>query len=60
MVDFSPFIRRRRQSLAELDGGMFVAFAAAPTIRSNDVCEGLVALGVVPRDPADFERACRG
>jgi Xaa-Pro aminopeptidase len=37
MVDFSPFIRRRRQLLAELAGGVLVAFAAAPTIRNNDV-----------------------
>jgi Xaa-Pro aminopeptidase len=37
MVDFLPFIRRRRQLLAELDGGVLVAFAAAPTIRNNDV-----------------------
>jgi Xaa-Pro aminopeptidase len=37
MVDFSPFIRRRRQLLAELDGGVLVAFAATPTIRNNDV-----------------------
>jgi Xaa-Pro aminopeptidase len=37
MVDFSPFIRRRRQLLAALDGGVLVAFAAAPTIRNNDV-----------------------
>jgi Aminopeptidase P, N-terminal domain len=37
MVDFSPFIRRRWQLLAELDGGVLVAFAAAPTIRNNDV-----------------------
>jgi Xaa-Pro aminopeptidase len=37
MVDFSPFVRRRRQLLAELDGGVLVVFAAAPTIRNNDV-----------------------
>jgi len=37
MVDFSPFIHRRRQLLAELDGGVLVAFAAAPTVRNNDV-----------------------
>jgi Xaa-Pro aminopeptidase len=37
MVDFSPFIRRRQQLLAELDGGVMVAFAAAPTVRNNDV-----------------------
>ena len=37
MVDFSSFIRRRRQLLAELDGGALVAFAAAPTVRNNDV-----------------------
>ncbi len=37
MVDFSSFIRRRRRLLAELDGGVLVAFAAAPTLRNNDV-----------------------
>lgn len=38
MVDFSSFIRRRRRLLAELDGGVLVAFAATPTLRNNDVC----------------------
>jgi Xaa-Pro aminopeptidase len=37
MVDFSPFIRRRQQLLAELEDGVMVAFAAAPTVRNNDV-----------------------
>lgn len=37
MVDFSPFIRRRRQLLAELAGSVLVAFAASPTVRNNDV-----------------------
>jgi Xaa-Pro aminopeptidase len=37
MVDFSPFLRRRRHLLAELDGGVLVVFAAAPSIRNNDV-----------------------
>jgi hypothetical protein len=37
MVDFSPSIRRHRQRLAELDSGVLAAFAAAPTVRNNDV-----------------------
>jgi hypothetical protein len=37
MVDFPPFIRGRRRWLAELDRGVPAAFAAAPTVRHNDV-----------------------
>jgi Xaa-Pro aminopeptidase len=37
MVDFSPFVSRRRRLLAELEDGVLVCFAATPTVRNNDV-----------------------
>ncbi len=37
MVDFSPFIQRRRRALEEIGQGVLVLFAAAPTFRNNDV-----------------------
>src|SRR6187551_63076 len=37
MVDFSPFMRRRAQVLAEIEDGVLVCASAAPTVRNNDV-----------------------
>jgi Xaa-Pro aminopeptidase len=37
MVDFSPFVRRRRQLLAEVENGVLTCFAATPSVRNNDV-----------------------
>jgi Xaa-Pro aminopeptidase len=37
MVDFSPFMRRRAQVLAEIEDGLLVCASAAPTVRNNDV-----------------------
>lgn len=37
MVDFSPFIQRRRRLLEEVGQGVLVLFAATPTLRNNDV-----------------------
>jgi Xaa-Pro aminopeptidase len=37
MVDFSPFVRRRQQVLAELENGVLTCFAATPSVRNNDV-----------------------
>src|ERR1700712_1044733 len=37
MLDFSPYIRRRRRVAREIGQGVLVLFAAAPTLRNNDV-----------------------
>jgi Xaa-Pro aminopeptidase len=37
MVDFSPFMRRRAQLLAEIEDGVLMCSSAAPTVRNNDV-----------------------
>lgn len=37
MADFSPFVRRRERTLAEIGQGVLVLFAAGHSIRNNDV-----------------------
>lgn len=37
MVDFSPYVRRRSCVAGEIGQGVLVLFAAAPTLRNNDV-----------------------